>query len=89
MAVITEQDIPGLEEDRKLLKEIIGFHERGMAILVIKTLAVHLKETVESNDLTGSHELLFLAADAYGDRRTLQLGVRHLASDRTFADQFV
>lgn len=32
MAVITEQDIPGLEEDRKLLKEIIGFHERGMAI---------------------------------------------------------
>ena len=60
-----------------------------LLILVIKTLAVHLKETVESNDLTGSHELLFLAADAYGDRRTLQLGVRHLASDRTFADQFV
>lgn len=37
MSIITEQDIPGLEEDRTFIKNVVEFHKRGLEIKRLPT----------------------------------------------------
>lgn len=50
---------------------------------------INLKETFETNHFADSDKTFRLSADTDRNSRTFQFGIRHLASDRTFTDQFI
>ena len=57
--------------------------------IVVIALHINLKEAFETDHFADSDKTFRLSADTDRNSRTFQFGIRHLASDRTFTDQFI
>ena len=71
------------------------FYRRKQAVflfflhIIVIAFHVNLKETFETDHFADSNKTFCLPADTDRDSRAFQFGIRHLASDRTFTDQFI
>ena len=76
-------------------QDFMKFYRRKQAVFlfllhfVVVTFHISLKETFETDHFADSDKTFRLPADTDRNSRALQFGIRHLASDRTFTDQFI